>query len=138
MKWDGATLLQFIFSAGVMTVFVAVINGLLQRRKVGADTTKVITDAATGVMSRIESDNERLRSEAIGYRTREDVLEDHIDRLGDERAEWMRIARQHGEWDDLVFKQVAEHCPTLILPVPPPLSPDKFVPRHPPLKDPNE
>lgn len=138
MNITGGTVLQLLFSAGVTTVVVTVINGFLQRRKMGADTTKIITDAASGVVARIESDNDRLRTEAVTHRTREDsldsridALEAHIERLVEERFAWVKLLRAHSDWDDTVVAQIRKALPGIAIPDPPPLIPPALLPRHP-------
>jgi len=136
MSINGSTILQLLFSAGVTTVIVALINGYLQRRKTGADTTKIITDAAEGVMSRIESDNARLRAEADTHRTREHTLElevealqEHIEKLIQERFVWIRMIRHHTDWDEEAVLKVRAGGGHIL--DPPPLVPPDLVPRHP-------
>jgi len=119
MEFSGATVIQLLFSAGVTTVVVTIINGFLQRRKMGADTTKIITDAASGVLTRIEDDNKRLRTDDSKNRTRIDQLEDYID-------EGRGVINRHIEWDELVVRRAK--AVDLYLPDPPPLKPPPLPP----------
>ena len=63
-------------AAGGASIFGAVVNGLWNRRKLGAEATEAITRAASGVVRDLETDNTRLRQEAAVLRTDRD--RDHV------------------------------------------------------------
>lgn len=67
---DGAAIVQLIGSIGGAGVIAAVINGIINRRKLSADATEVINRAATDAVARVEGDNKRLREELAGKETR--------------------------------------------------------------------
>jgi hypothetical protein len=116
-----ATWLQLAASTALATVIVAVINGFLQRRKVGADTTKTLTDAAGGFVERIDHDNERLRNDNRRLEQGSDKRDDFIELLIEERIELHRIIKRHIDWDEnikTILQAVAPHvdlpeCPSL-------------------------
>ena len=127
---NGAALLQILVSAGFATVVVAVINAVITRRKLGAEATKIITDAASGVVANIEKDNERLRSNDLKKTKRIAALETRVDDLEDEqrgwereREDWLRVLQMHVAWDTLAVAKLRELAPDFSLPDPPPLTP---------------
>ena len=65
--------------AGVVSV---VITAISTRRKMGADATKIITEAAGGMVSRLEEDNKRLREDNTSFRTKVDAFEQSDRRRG--------------------------------------------------------
>lgn len=52
-----------ITAIGVSGVVAAIINAIVNRRKLGADTTKVFTDAAATMMRESHADNQLLRAD---------------------------------------------------------------------------
>lgn len=132
-------LVQVLASAGFAAIVVAIINAVVNKRKVSAeagqlsaDATKIITDAASGVVKEIKDDNERLRQENKRLETREDELEARVDQLERqrkewrrERDEWRRVLQLHGAWDSLSVRLIRDHVPPIdpSLPDPPPLLP---------------
>ena len=127
---NSSGLLQFLGSAGVTTVLVTVISGIMKRKqlgadvsKTGADATKVLSETAVGLLERAEKDNERLRlREAAHDRFREEMI------LKDE--EWRRVLQVHAAWDALA-QVSAERCdPPINLPPAPPLTPPTITRDH--------
>lgn len=125
----GAALIQLLGSAAVAGVLVAVINAVVTRKKLGAEATKIITDAASGVVANFEADNKRLRDNDISNRAQIDALEARIDDLEDEqhewhreRREWMRALQLHAAWDAMAVSKLRDCNPAINLPHPPPLT----------------
>lgn len=62
--------------AGIAALAGALINGLFLKRKLGAEATNLITNAATGLVERLEDENERItRSYLLISQRLEEVLE---------------------------------------------------------------
>lgn len=59
----GGEILQLVGSLGGAGVVAAVVNAIINRRRMGADVSDVIQKAAGGIVERIEGDNARLRVE---------------------------------------------------------------------------
>lgn len=55
--------LQLLGASGIGGIIIAVANAIFNRRKMGADTTKIIEEAATSAVNRTEADNGRLREQ---------------------------------------------------------------------------
>ena len=126
----GGTLFNMLGSAGITAVLLLVITAVINRRKLGAETdnisataTKAITDAASGVVERIESDNLRLRA-SIERLEASDVKHERARREWDlEREEWRRVLQVHAAWDALAVTRMNEAIPPIELPDAPPLTP---------------
>ena len=111
MNW----LLQVAGSTALASIVIALINAVMQKRRNDAETgqlsagaTKIITEAASGVVEKIEKDNARLRQENQDLRRSERMLEARVDDLEEdalefrrEREEWRRVLIVHGAWDSL-------------------------------------
>jgi hypothetical protein len=67
--------LQLLGSAAVAAVFVAIINGVFNRRKLSAEATAVIARAASGVVERLEQENTRILGNSVALSSRVAVLE---------------------------------------------------------------
>ena len=126
----GGTLFNMLGSAGVTAVLLLVITAVINRRKLGAETdnisataTKAITDAASGVVERIEGDNLRLRSR-VEVLEANDTKHERARREWDlEREEWRRVLQVHAAWDALAVTRMNEAIPPITLPTAPPLTP---------------
>lgn len=112
--------LQALGFIGLGGVFVAIVNGLFSKRKLSADATKIITDAASGIVERLQQENARI----LGANT---VLTGRVDAMQLERdadREWRRHVDQllamHQMWDVQVTEIAQSHG--IDLPPPPPLN----------------
>lgn len=110
------------FSAGTSTVFVVIINAIVQRRHLGAETsklgteaTKIITDAASGVVRDLESDNKRLRGELANERDQRIKLAIRVQNL--ERHDAKR-EREWTSWADHASKALVAAGASMALPIP--------------------
>lgn len=116
-----------ILGSGVIT---AVVNGVSNRRKLGAEAsreeaqadqlsaqaTQTITTAASGVVADVRADNQRLRMRA-------DRQDERIEELEDWIREWRDVLQVHAAWDAMAITKVREAIPPIELPSAPPLSP---------------
>jgi len=83
---DTDLLFQLFGSAALAAVLGAVVNGVVNRRKLGAEATSIITQAAGGIVATLQADNIRLRAEAV-------VLKAQVD-------EFVKTDRRRGRRDD--------------------------------------
>jgi hypothetical protein len=60
---DPQLLVTALVSAGGATILVAIINAFFNRRKLSAEATQIITQAAAGTVENIMKDNAELRRE---------------------------------------------------------------------------
>jgi len=126
----GGTLFNMLGSAGITAVLLLVITAVINRRKLGAETdnisataTKAITDAASGVVERIEGDNLRLRASIERLEAAEDKHDRDRREWALEREEWRRVLQVHAAWDALAVTRMNEAIPPIELPDAPPLTP---------------
>ena len=104
--------IRLITAIGLGTVLASIITGFFSKRKLSADATKIITEAASGVVIRLEGENTRLTARvAAGERDRE---RDHelIRALSE-------LVAVHGQWDQQAFTMLREQG--IEMPPPPPL-----------------
>lgn len=117
---SGVQWLNTIAGFGVGTIVVAIVMGLFNKRKLSAEATKIITDAASGVvaiqsaeLARMLADNTLLHGEVNALK---------IEQAGD--REWRRKVDQmlamHGLWDAQVVEMAS--AAGIELPPSPPLT----------------
>lgn len=109
-------------ASGLGGILAAIITGVSSRRKLGADATKVITEAAAGVVTtlREEIERERRRNDAL---TREH--ESHISHLISAHKLQMdkvgHVLNLHVAWDGVAIQKLGELG--VEMPPPPPVLP---------------
>lgn len=112
--------LQALGYIGLGGVFVAIINGLFSKRKLSADATKIITDAASGIVERLQQENARVMGANLVLTSKVEALQ----QLQNEDREWRRHVDQllamHQMWDVQVVEIAQSH--NIDLPPPPPLN----------------
>lgn len=113
-------LLRWMTSLGVSAILAAFVTGLFGKKKLSAEATKIITDAASGTLKDVREENVRL----LG---RQSVLEariDAVEQVNRDQAEHQRrtdaLIVVHGEWDRQAF--YAAKNKGIQLPEPPPLT----------------
>lgn len=128
---DGELLPLVVGSSGVTAVVVAVITAIVNRRKLSAEATNIISQAAGGVVERLENENIRLTTANDKLTVRVADLEkrerqrDHRDHLFEEQV------RMHQVYDEGLairlrnagITDVPPPPPLLFGAVPPPAEP---------------
>lgn len=107
--------LQWLSSAAVASVVVAIVMGLFSKRKLSAEATDIITKAATGVVERLESENVRQGAQLAAQQAQ--VVE--IQRVQRLQGEALAI---HAAWDRQTVRVARDAG--IELPDPPPLHPE--------------
>lgn len=112
--------LRWVTSLGVSAILLAIVNGLFSKRKLSAEATKIITDAASGTLKDVRDENTRLLA-------RQATLEGRVDAVERENRQQAAHQRQtdalivvHGEWDRQAY--YAAKSKGVLLPEPPPLT----------------
>ncbi len=107
--------IQLLGSAVLAAIAGAIINGIINRRKLGAEATEIITKAASGVVERLEAELTRVSADRERLIERVHTLEirEEADRA---------VLQLHAAWDHMAVQRLAEFGIT-DLPQPPPLSP---------------
>ena len=119
MTLDAETFSAILGAIGLSSIIAAAINAISNRKKTGADATKVITDAALGVVTQLQDRIKVLLTEVNELRTRQDE-QDRKD------AAARRVLRKHHEWDLALVRVINQQLPNHadLLP-PPPLLEDE-------------
>jgi len=102
-------LLQILSGGAVGAVLVTIANGLFSKRKLSAEATKIITDAAAGVAAELRIDNTAARLEVTELRT--------------EVRQLNAVATVHSFWDRQAYD--ALKAQGIEMPPPPPLYPNR-------------
>lgn len=119
MTVEAAALVQIAVAVAASGALAAVVTGILNRRKLSAEATKIITDAAASTVEQIEKDNKRLRE-------RVEQLEAAELAWRRERADWRDVLTLHAAFDHLAVAKLREHGIN-DMPSPPPLYPPQFI-----------
>lgn len=105
--------LTSVLSSGVV---VTVVNAIVSRRKLGAETERtdaekdqIVTETARGLVADLRQEIDRLKSEIAGLRR--------------DAEEQRRVLILHSAWDLMAVAKIRECKPPLELPHPPPLTP---------------
>lgn len=106
---NGDVVVAVLGTLGVGSVLGAVVAAIASRKKLGADATKIITEAAAGVVTDLRA--ELGRSEAKMERMRLAFVE--------EREAWRRVLQLHVAWDSIAIAKVNALLPVGSEPLPP-------------------
>lgn len=99
---NSAALVQLVVAVVGGGTIAAIVNAIMSRKKLGADATKIITEAAAGVASDLRKDNDRLRERLDRMQKQVDECEAREDRWELERREWRDVLQLHAAWDHTV------------------------------------
>lgn len=120
---DSAQVVIALLSTGSLAAIAgAIVTGVFNRKRLGADATEIITRAASSVVERIEGENERLRKEIEELKSDRAILRDMIE-------EHTKVLQLHAAWDALAVAKLREHD-ILDLPDPPPMYHPHAKPSH--------
>lgn len=113
---------------GLGAIFAAIIAGLFSKRKLGAEATEIITKAAAGVVTNLQSELDRQikAREDAALQHRLDIaaiMEAHDTEMGEVR----RVLQLHVAWDAIAIATVSDLGREL--PPAPPLLPPSRVER---------
>lgn len=114
---ESAIFLQIASAIGLSAVVGAIVNGIINRKKLGAEATHLLTQAAGGLVERLEVENKRLNDRQRELETRGDELEDEVDqvrrtaRLAEWRAENAeRYAEDLLAWGTRLARRLEQEC----------------------------
>lgn len=113
--------LQWLGGIGIGAVLVAIVTGLFSKRKLSAEATKIITDAASGVVEIQKAELARVVASNVllaGKVEAQQIQLDEIQRAVRIQAEILAI---HAFWDQQAVTVARDHG--ISLPEPPPLHP---------------
>lgn len=123
MASDGSTILIAVLgSASIGAILAAIVNGIFSKRKLGAEATEIITKAAAGVVTNLESENKRQaaiidKMVTDHRRTIETLMASHAEEID----EYRRVLQLHVAWDLIAIGEISKLG--VDLPPAPPLLP---------------
>lgn len=106
------TVVQWLSSLGIGAVIATIIGGLITRRKLSAEATKIITDAAAGVVTTMRADRDEDREEIRALKAENRAQATELREQG-------RVLEVHSTWDRQAYD--ALQLQGINLPAPPPL-----------------
>lgn len=112
-----ATLIAVIGAVGVLAG--AIVTGIFNKRKLTADASKIITDAAAGVVELLRGENTRVLAEVAQVRQEVVSVRQENEVMRADAVQLHEIAAVHASWDRQAFDELAKHG--INLPTPPPL-----------------
>lgn len=128
------TVVAVLGAGGLGAVLAAVVTGVFTKRKLGAEATEIITKAAAGVVTNLQSEIQRqtgiidtMRSE---YESEIAACESKMTAMARahvaERDEWKRVLQLHVSWDAIALAKMAD-IGIELPPVPPLMPPKRYV-----------
>lgn len=118
---DVQTLATLGGALGLSGVLAAIVSGIISRKKLKADATLVVQQAASGLVESMQKQLEIRDVRLTEMSARIDELEDNERRHSREAELWRRDLQLHATWDALAMTELAKHGVTL--PEAPPLYP---------------
>jgi hypothetical protein len=103
---SGTELLIALLSAGGATIIGAFVNAYFNRRKLGAEATQIITQAAAGTVENIMKDNALLREKVTQLETAMIKLQAIVE-LSEQRERIHGITEERYRWH---MQQWHAHC----------------------------
>jgi DNA-directed RNA polymerase len=129
----GSTIVVVLAALGIGSVVTAVVTGLFSKRKLGAEATEIITNAASSVVKTLEAQLARGEQERHEDQTRHEmemtrITVEHAREMTNmarahtqERDAWKKVLQLHVAWDALAISKLAEM--DFDMPPTPPLTP---------------
>lgn len=121
LEMGAPNLIALLGVLGIGSIIGTFVNGLFSKRKLSADATKVITDAASGVVAIQEAQLARVLTQNAALSTRLDQTEKEQERARDRERQRDEALAVHAFWDRQATAELAHHG--IMLPEPPPLHP---------------
>jgi len=120
---DPGGIASLVVAVGGGSVLTAIVQNFLGRKKLGADASKIISEAAASTVTLVRTEAEELRKQVTELRAQVERLQKMRD-ADDEQARFQRILlREHEAWDDDVVARCATAVPPIQLRDRPPLYP---------------
>lgn len=121
-------IIALLAGGGVSAVVAAAVTGLFSKRKLGAEATEIITNAAAGVVTSMQqqltnSDTARQADQAKHDKQMDAMAAAHVK----ERAAWQRVLELHAAWDHIAIAKLNELGFTDLPPTPPLTPAQRFV-----------
>lgn len=119
--------IQWVTGVGIGGILLALVNGLFTKRKLSAEATKIITDAASGVVQNLRDENARViaSNTVLGVKVAELTVKVEHQQVQIEQGQRIQRVQSealavHAFWDQQAVSICAEQG--INLPAPPPLT----------------
>lgn len=116
MNVSATVVLQILTALGISGVIGAAVSGIINRKKLGADTTKIISEAAGGIVERLEIENTRMSARIAALETWKSLAEAR-------EEQHRRVLQLHAVADHLLIEKLRQALPGTEFPEMPPLYP---------------
>ena len=111
----GALLLQIMAALGGLAGFSAIINLLISRKKIAAESEDIIQNTTDKVIKNLTDDNDTLRAdvktaraEVAEIRTQNNQLYDIVANLERNEMEYRRFIHRVVNWSRLAYEKIIE------------------------------
>lgn len=122
MNVDPETIATLLGALGLSGITAGLINAISNRKKTGADATKVITDAALGVVTQLQERIKELLAEQTTLKQEVSDLQDREDDRDSRETAARKALLKHHEWDlrltRLINEKLPDHSGELLPPPP--------------------
>ena len=109
-------------TGGISAIVAAIVTGLFSKRKLGAEATEIITKAAAGVVTNLQSEIDRqVKARQDDALQAKAALEALMRSHAEEMEEVRRVLQLHVAWDAIAIARLGELG--VELPPAPPLLP---------------
>jgi hypothetical protein len=116
----GPAWLQSLAGFGVGAIVIAILNGLFNKRKLSAEATKIITDAASGTVKDLREENQRIVAQNATQGAQIAAMQSEQATQREHQRQVEQVLAMHGMWDRQVVEIARQH--DIELPAPPPLT----------------
>ena len=120
---DTGEIASLVVAFGGGTVLNQLLGNFLGRKKLGADASKIISEAAASTVTMIRGEADDLRKEVIELRKQIDRLQKLREEDDEQTRFHRRLLQDHDAWDEEVMARCATAVPVIQLRDRPPLYP---------------
>lgn len=126
---SGTELFVYVLGAGGLgAIITAIIAAVSSKRKLGAEATKIITDAAAGVVTNMQQEIDRQKRQNDEDRAdHRAAIQTLMFNHAEEMEEVRRVLQLHVAWDAIAIAKMADFG--VQLPPAPPLTPARRFPK---------
>lgn len=125
---ETSTIVALLGAGGLGAIVTAVIAAISSKRKLGAEATKIITDAAAGVVTNMQAEINRQKQQNEEDRAaHRAAIQTLMFNHAEEMEEVRRVLQLHVAWDAIAIAKMADFG--VNLPPAPPLTPARRFPK---------
>jgi len=120
---DTGGIVSLIVAFGGGTILNELLRNFLGRKKLGADASKIISEAAASTVTLVRTEAEELRKQVTELRKEVAALRKMRDEDDEQTRFHRRLLQEHDAWDEDVMARCATAVPSIQLRDRPPLYP---------------